>query len=123
MRTVQETLGIIAQQIFRLSDRRAIPADEVDFHLLSVIALLCTRVDVLDATFPLDGKPSADALYRLGVDPTRVPPQSVDRLVGFRDGFASVQFAWAVLSGYENPPCPPNRVAEQLVKATLDLRP
>jgi hypothetical protein len=121
MPTVELPMKALLEQMYPIDPQPTVPADAVDFHLLSVILLLSTRGDVLNRTLPIGGSPSAAALHELGVQPDRVPQEAIERLQPFREGFAAVQRAWLTLAGYENPPCPPNAVARQIVDATAGL--
>src|SRR4051812_39758604 len=67
---------------------------DVDYHLLSVLLILCTRGDVMEKVFPLQGAFDPSALYDLGVDKERVPPSAIERLRAYRSHFAIVQLAW-----------------------------
>lgn len=121
MATRVEVLQSMVGRLYSMKEGVTKRSDEVDLHLLSVIILLSTRGDILDEAYP-QGKPSnPGALYALGVDQTRATPEMIDSLRSFRNVFAGVQVAWLDLSGYTDPPCPPNAQVMKLVEYTKTL--
>lgn len=121
MPTRVDVLRSIVGQLFPMMEGPTKRTDDVDLHLLSVMFLLCTRGDVLADVYPLDKPTNPDALYKLGVDSQRATPDMIDSLRDFREVFAAVQVAWLNLSGYTDPPCPPNIAAQKLVTFTANL--
>jgi hypothetical protein len=121
MPTRVDVLRSIAGQLFPMREGPTKKGGDVDLHLLSVIVLLCTRGDVLADVYPVGKATNPDALYKLGVDQKRATPEMIDSLRESREVFAGAQVAWLNLSGYTDPPCPPNTAAQKLVAFTVNL--
>ena len=118
MPTRLDTLRRIAGELYPMRAGETKRTEDVELHLLSVILLLSTRDDVLAKVFPATGSFDPQPLYDLGVDPHRVPREVIEPLRQYRQAFANVQVAWLDLSGYTDPPCPPDPFAIHVVNAT-----
>lgn len=121
MATRNDVLREMVDELYPMAEGQTLSPTSIDFHLLSVICLLCVRSDVLAKTLPIKGGVCADALRDLGVDPVRVPVSVLEKLIPYREAFAAVQRAWLQFAGYRNPPCPPNPIAKELVALTKQL--
>jgi hypothetical protein len=122
MATRNEVLLETFKKLFPAGERPDKASIDVDYHLLSVLVILCTRQDVLDSVFPLAGPVDPAALYELGVDKTRAPLPVIAPLRAYRSVFGAMQFAWIDLAGYTDPPCPPNGTTRNVVDFTKNLR-